>query len=185
MTREALYVAQGGICPWCSLSLPSDLAGTEIDHIIPRSRGGVDADWNEQLLHWACNRGPGGKHSQLTEQSIALAAEHGISLHEPKPTSWPGVSTADATRAVAEWDGDPAGDIPALAGLAEVAALASEHYGREITRKRAYQLTQVRTFPEPVQVLASGSVWIESEVMTFLTTPRTAGRPRLAKTSTG
>ena len=60
--------------------------------------------------------------------------------------------------------------FPKLAGLAEVAGLAG------VTRKRAWQLTQHPAFPEPVQVLAMGPVWRESDVQAFLDTPRPAGR---------
>jgi predicted DNA-binding transcriptional regulator AlpA len=63
--------------------------------------------------------------------------------------------------------------IPKLAGLAEVAGLAG------VTRQRAFQLTKVRTFPQPVQVLAATPVWLESDVVTFLATPRPPGRPSL------
>lgn len=60
--------------------------------------------------------------------------------------------------------------IPKLAGLAEVASLAGK------SRKRAWQLTQGKTFPEPVQVLAMGPVWLEADVVAFLAAPRTPGR---------
>jgi predicted DNA-binding transcriptional regulator AlpA len=60
--------------------------------------------------------------------------------------------------------------IPPLAGLAEVAALAG------VSRKRAWQLTQHKAFPAPVQMLAMGPVWLESDVKTFLAVPRPAGR---------
>jgi hypothetical protein len=91
-SKRSLAEAQNYICPWCQLPLPDDLADTERDHIIPRSRGGPDHAWNRQLLHKACNRGPGGKGSQLTPEATALAARHNIRLHEPLPTSWPGSS---------------------------------------------------------------------------------------------
>ena len=60
--------------------------------------------------------------------------------------------------------------FPKLAGLAEVASLAGK------SRKRAWQLTQGKTFPEPVQVLAMGPVWLEADVVTFLARARTSGR---------
>jgi prophage regulatory protein len=60
--------------------------------------------------------------------------------------------------------------FPKLAGLAEVAGLAG------VSRKRAWQITQTRAFPDPVQVLAMGPVWRESDVLAFLATPRHAGR---------
>jgi predicted DNA-binding transcriptional regulator AlpA len=59
---------------------------------------------------------------------------------------------------------------PKLAGLAEIAGLAGK------SRKRAWQLTQGKTFPAPVQVLAMGPVWLESDVVAFLGQPRTSGR---------
>lgn len=60
--------------------------------------------------------------------------------------------------------------LPRLAGLAEVASLAGK------SRKRAWQLTQGRAFPQPVQVLAMGPVWLEADVVAFLAQPRTSGR---------
>jgi len=60
--------------------------------------------------------------------------------------------------------------VPKLAGLAEIAGLAGK------SRKRAWQLTQGKAFPEPVQVLAMGPVWVEADVKAFLAQPRTSGR---------
>lgn len=60
--------------------------------------------------------------------------------------------------------------LPELAGLAEVASLAG------VSRKRAWQLTQHKAFPQPFQVLAMGPVWRESDVQVFLDTPRPSGR---------
>jgi hypothetical protein len=78
--RERLARAQDGICPWCGLPLPEDLTGTEVDHIIPRIRGGPDEPWNRQLLHFKCNK---TKRFRLTDAAIALAAEHGVIVHLP------------------------------------------------------------------------------------------------------
>src|SRR5690349_10823808 len=88
-SKRSLAEAQGGICPWCKLPLPDDLSGTARDHIITKCRGGPDATWNRQLLHDKCN-GLGGKGIQLTPEAEALAAGHGVVLHEPLPTIWPG-----------------------------------------------------------------------------------------------
>ena len=82
--RERLARAQGGICPECTLPLPEDLTGTEVDHIIPKVRGGPDAAWNRQLIHFACNR---TKRFRLTDAARALAAEHGVRVHLPIPRS--------------------------------------------------------------------------------------------------
>ena len=60
--------------------------------------------------------------------------------------------------------------FPKLAGLAEVAGLAG------VSRTRAGQLAAHPDFPEPVDRLAMGPVWREADVLTFLATPRKAGR---------
>jgi hypothetical protein len=54
-TRSAkVFTLQGGRCPWCWRPLPEDLASVQPDLIIPVSRGGLDTEWNQQLLHAAC-----------------------------------------------------------------------------------------------------------------------------------
>src|ERR1035441_5914534 len=60
--------------------LPEDLSGTEVDHIIPRSRGGPNLAWNRQMMHLRCNR---IKHCALTSEAAALAEERGVVLREP------------------------------------------------------------------------------------------------------
>ena len=85
-SRKRLAKAQDGICPWCKLPLPDDLADTAIDHIIPRCRGGPSAPWNRQLLHFKCN-GPAGKWHKLTPEAEKLAEEHGVIVHLPIPAS--------------------------------------------------------------------------------------------------
>jgi hypothetical protein len=82
--RERLAREQDGICPECTLPLPEDLAGTEVDHIIPKVRGGPDVPWNRQLVHFRCNR---AKRFKLTDRALALAAEHGVRVHLPIPRS--------------------------------------------------------------------------------------------------
>jgi 5-methylcytosine-specific restriction endonuclease McrA len=82
--RARLAEAQGGICPECTLPLPEDLALAEVDHIIPKVRGGPDVPWNRQLVHFRCNR---TKRFKLTDRALALAAEHGIRPHLPIPRS--------------------------------------------------------------------------------------------------
>ena len=71
--------AQDGICTWCGLPLPGDLAGTVVDHVIPRSAGGPDEPWNFELLHVRCN-GPAGKWHKITPKALELAARHGLQL---------------------------------------------------------------------------------------------------------
>lgn len=82
--RARLAKAQGGMCPACELPLPEDLSETEIDHIIPRVRGGPEDAWNKRLVHFKCNR---SKRFKLTDEAVALAAEHGVVLHVPIPAS--------------------------------------------------------------------------------------------------
>lgn len=89
--KYRLAKAQNGICTWCRLPLPDDLADTAVDHIIPKCRGGPDRRWNLQVLHHQCNR-RGHKGTKLTPEAVALAAERGVVLREPLPTSWPGSS---------------------------------------------------------------------------------------------
>lgn len=60
--------------------------------------------------------------------------------------------------------------LPKLAGLAEIASLAG------VSRQRAGQLAAHPDFPGPVQRLAMGPVWRESDVLRFLATPRRPGR---------
>ena len=55
--------------------------------------------------------------------------------------------------------------FPRLAGLAEVASLAGK------TKRRAWQITQGRGFPKPVQTLAMGPVWLERDVQKYLEPP--------------
>lgn len=62
--------------------------------------------------------------------------------------------------------------IPKLAGLAEVAGLAG------VSRQRAGQIVKHPDFPEPVQRLAMGPVWLEADVVKFIETPRAPGRKR-------
>jgi len=60
--------------------------------------------------------------------------------------------------------------VPKLAGLAEIASLAG------VSRQRAGQLAAHPDFPEPVQRLAMGPVWLEADVKKFLAAPRKPGR---------
>lgn len=60
--------------------------------------------------------------------------------------------------------------IPRLAGVAEIAALAG------VGRSRAGEISQRPDFPQPVQRLAMGPVWLEADVTEWLAIPRKAGR---------
>ena len=50
----SLLKRQGGRCTWCRRYFTAE-DGWEIDHVIPRSRGGSDAIGNRQLLHGHCH----------------------------------------------------------------------------------------------------------------------------------
>ncbi len=69
--------------------------------------------------------------------------------------------------------------VPKLAGLAEVAALLAARAGKaKVSRSYAGQVTAHPDFPEPVQRLAMGPVWVEADVVKFIGTPRVPGRKR-------
>ena len=65
--RSILYKKQNGCCNGCKRKLPIDLL--ELDHIIPKSKGGRDEDKNAQLLCATCNRIKGNRpqHYLLAE----------------------------------------------------------------------------------------------------------------------
>jgi HNH endonuclease len=94
--RAAFFTRQGGACPWCGGSLPADLGMTRergvvradvaIDHIIPLTRGGPDAEWNKQLLHKKCNTSKGNR---VTGPALMLASGHGAEVLDFVAASWP------------------------------------------------------------------------------------------------
>jgi prophage regulatory protein len=53
-----------------------------------------------------------------------------------------------------------------LMGAAEIQARLG------VSRQRAYQLVSRRDFPEPYQVLAMGSIWLESDVEAWISKHR-------------
>jgi len=57
--RHRLYGEQEGVCPGCDTHFPFRVM--EVDHILPRSRGGTDHPDNLQLLCSGCNRSKGGR----------------------------------------------------------------------------------------------------------------------------
>lgn len=124
--RKRLAGAQDGFCPACGYALPDDLAGTEVDHIIPRARGGPNVPWNKRLIHFACNR---SKRAKLTDTARELAALHGVVLREPRPTAWPG-----STRTPSSGRGVLGGE-PLLFGGEDEATIA--HYRRLVELAQA------------------------------------------------
>ena len=57
--RHRLYGEQEGVCVGCNTHFPFRVM--DIDHILPRSKGGTDHPDNLQLLCSGCNRSKGGK----------------------------------------------------------------------------------------------------------------------------
>ena len=57
--KERLYKAQNGVCKGCKTQF--EIRNLEIDHIIPKSKGGGDYYENYQLLCSACNKMKGDR----------------------------------------------------------------------------------------------------------------------------
>jgi len=57
--RHRLYGEQEGVCAGCATHFPFRVM--DVDHILPRSRGGTDAAGNLQLLCSGCNRSKGSR----------------------------------------------------------------------------------------------------------------------------
>ena len=57
--RHRLYGEQEGVCVGCRTHFPFRVM--EVDHVLPRSRGGTDHADNLQLLCSGCNRSKGGR----------------------------------------------------------------------------------------------------------------------------
>ena len=57
--RHRLYGEQEGVCPGCETHFPFRVM--DMDHMLPRSRGGTDHPDNLQLLCSGCNRSKGDK----------------------------------------------------------------------------------------------------------------------------
>jgi len=55
--RDRAVVQQNGICPYCNMRL-TRLEATR-EHVVPRSKGGSDADENIIAVHRLCNRAKG------------------------------------------------------------------------------------------------------------------------------
>ena len=71
--KDLLYEKQNGCCANCGDRLRKRLL--EIDHIIPRSKGGADTDDNLQLLCGWCNRTKGPRSNEYLRQRLAEEEE--------------------------------------------------------------------------------------------------------------
>ena len=67
--KDILYERQGGRCANCGDRLRKRLL--EVDHIIPRSKGGADTDDNLQLLCGWCNRTKGPRSNEYLRARLA------------------------------------------------------------------------------------------------------------------
>jgi site-specific DNA-methyltransferase (adenine-specific) len=66
--KERLYKEQSGICNGCKVEF--NIRNMEIDHIIPKSKGGGDYYENYQLLCSACNRKKGDRPMEYLRDEI-------------------------------------------------------------------------------------------------------------------
>lgn len=68
--RLLLYAAQDGICALCGKIMYGKVQGLSIDHVVPRSLGGIDGIGNLVLSHGVCN---GAKSNDLPTGCEAVA----------------------------------------------------------------------------------------------------------------
>ncbi len=61
--RNRIFERDEGICGICNL--PVDFSKMHLDHIVPISAGGKDAEDNLQVSHPTCNFSKGGLHDGL------------------------------------------------------------------------------------------------------------------------
>ena len=66
--KELLYHSQNGKCKGCKYGLP--LHVLTIDHITPRSRGGLDSVGNLQLLCHTCNAIKGNRNTEYLKEEL-------------------------------------------------------------------------------------------------------------------
>jgi len=64
--RERILQRDGYTCQQCGGE------GTTVDHILPRSAGGGDDDWNLQCLCTKCNYSKGGRFFSSTPTPLTL-----------------------------------------------------------------------------------------------------------------
>ena len=64
--RQRIVERDGGVCQMCGME------GDSVDHIVPRSQGGTDEDYNLQLLCTSCNSSKGGRFFSSTRTPLTL-----------------------------------------------------------------------------------------------------------------
>src|SRR5687768_16470364 len=82
--RGMLLRAQDGWCPICGLRLRAG-GRLNMDHVIPRGRGGPDKLGNVLLAHVACNDAKGGRMPTGCELIALLAANCRMGV---QPQAW-------------------------------------------------------------------------------------------------
>ena len=70
--KRHLYGEQGGDCAGCATHF--ELRNLEIDHIVPRTKGGTDHLSNLQLLCGHCNRVKGNRGMEYLKSKLQIAA---------------------------------------------------------------------------------------------------------------
>lgn len=70
--KRHLYGEQGGYCMGCAEHFPP--RNLEVDHIVPRAKGGTDHLGNLQLLCGACNRVKGDRGMEYLRVKLQMAA---------------------------------------------------------------------------------------------------------------
>jgi site-specific DNA-methyltransferase (adenine-specific) len=66
--KERLYKEQNGLCNGCGTAF--NIQNLEIDHIIPKAKGGGDYYENYQLLCGSCNKIKGGRPMEYLRLKI-------------------------------------------------------------------------------------------------------------------
>jgi 5-methylcytosine-specific restriction endonuclease McrA len=74
--RQRILNRDGHTCQVCGME------GNSVDHIVPRSAGGGDHDWNLQTLCVSCNSAKGGRFFSSTTTPLTLPG-----LNSPKNDS--------------------------------------------------------------------------------------------------
>jgi 5-methylcytosine-specific restriction endonuclease McrA len=64
--RQRILNRDGHTCQACGMD------GNSVDHIVPRSAGGTDEDWNLQTLCTSCNSAKGGRFFSSTPTPLTL-----------------------------------------------------------------------------------------------------------------
>jgi site-specific DNA-methyltransferase (adenine-specific) len=71
--KERLYKEQGGLCNACKTKF--DIRNLEIDHIVPKAKGGGDYYENYQLLCGSCNKIKGDRPMEYLRIKIKTREE--------------------------------------------------------------------------------------------------------------